>query len=268
MDVILQTHVDVLFHFGHAHRSVDDVIFIETRSDVDIRPVMEQAVKILKGDVIGLITTVQHVHKLEEAHDILSRHGKTCIIGRVDSRLKYKGQVLGCNFSAAQVNADEFIYIGSGNFHPLGVTLATSKRVIIADPMSNEVRETNPEPILRQRHAIIARALDAETFGIIICTKSGQMRVDLADKLWKKARKKGLVAYLISMDEITPERLNSFKADAFVNTGCPRIAIDDVAMFKVPMLTPIEFEVVLGERGWDEIEFDEILGGCLFISTR
>ncbi len=292
IDEQLRKHVDLMFHFGHAPcttskkwwtcnsygvsgdrrsggvvvpselqhapgRHPADVIFIETRSNADIRPVLERAVKILEGDTIGLITTVQHIHQLKEAHDILSRYGKTCIIGSGDSRLKYKGQILGCNFSAARVDVDEFIYIGSGNFHPLGVTLATSKRVIIADPTSNEVREINPEPILRQRHAAIARALDAETLGIIICTKDGQMRADLADKLWKKARKKGIVAYLILMDEITPGRLNAFKADAFVNTGCPRIAIDDAALFKIPMLTPIEFEIVLGDRGWDEIQFDE-----------
>ncbi|MDI6860008.1 MAG: diphthamide biosynthesis enzyme Dph2, partial [Methanocellales archaeon] len=186
------------------------------------------------------------------------KHGKTCIIGKGDSRVKHGGQILGCNFSAARVDVDEFIYLGSGNFHPLGVTLATSKRVIIADPISNEVREVEPEPILRQRHTIIAKALDAKTFGIIVSTKSAQTRMELAERLQEKALRKGLEAHLISMDEITPERLLSFKADAFVNTACPRIAIDDAALFKMPMLTPIEFEIILGERSWDDIKFDEM----------
>ncbi|MBU2617213.1 MAG: diphthamide biosynthesis enzyme Dph2, partial [Euryarchaeota archaeon] len=233
---------------------------IEVRSNADVIPVLEQAIKMLKGRRIGLITTVQHVHKLGEARDFLLHHGKTCIIGKGDFRVKHDGQILGCNFSAARIDVDEFIYLGSGNFHPLGVTLATSKRVIIADPMLNEVREVNSELILRQRYTVITKALGAKTFGIIVSTKSAQTRMELAERLQEKAFRKGLEAHLILMDEITPERLLSFKADAFVNTACPRIAIDDAALFKTPMLTPIEFEIVFGERDWSGIKFDEMLG--------
>ncbi|MDD2666616.1 MAG: diphthamide biosynthesis enzyme Dph2 [Methanocellales archaeon] len=261
LDEFLLREVDLLFHFGHAEmKPRDKVAFIEVRSDADVIPVLEQAIKMIKGKRVGLITTVQHVHKLGEARDYLLQHGKDCLIGKGDSRIKYDGQILGCNFSAARIDADEFIYIGSGDFHPLGVTLATSKRVIIADPMSKEVREIDPKPILRQRYAIIAKALSAKTFGILVSTKSAQTRIELARKLQEKALEKGLEAHLISMNEITPELLLFFKVDAFVNTACPRIAIDDAALFKTPMITPIEFEIVLGERDWSQIKFDEMLG--------
>ncbi|HIH36620.1 MAG TPA: diphthamide biosynthesis enzyme Dph2 [Methanocellales archaeon] len=260
LDEFLLREVDLLFHFGHAEiKSRDKVTFIEVRSDADVIPVLEHAIKMIRGNRVGLVTTVQHIHKLGEARDYLLQHGKDCLIGKGDSRVKYEGQILGCNFSAARIDADEFIYIGSGNFHPLGVTLATSKRVIIADPMSKEVREINSEPILRQRYAIIAKALHAKTFGIIVSTKSAQTRIELAMKLQEKALKNGLEAHLISMNEITPELLLFFKVDTFVNTACPRIAIDDAALFKTPMITPVEFEIVLGERDWNQIKFDEIL---------
>lgn len=259
LDEFLLREVDLLFHFGHAEiKSRDKVTFIEVRSDADVIPVLEHAIKMIRGNRVGLITTVQHIHKLGEARDYLLQHGKDCLIGKGDSRVKYDGQILGCNFSAARIDADEFIYIGSGNFHPLGVNLATSKRVIIADPMSKEVREINSEPILRQRYAVIAKALRAKTFGILVSTKSAQTRMELAVKLQEKALKKGLEARLISMNEITPELLLFFKVDAFVNTACPRIAIDDAALFKTPMITPVEFEIVLGERDWNQIRFDEI----------
>ena len=46
-----------------------------------------------------------------------------------------KGQVLGCNFSAIKnLDADAFLYVGSGNFHALGIKLFTDKPVIVADP--------------------------------------------------------------------------------------------------------------------------------------
>ena len=261
VDEFLQREVDILFHFGHAEiRPMDKVTFVEVRSDADIISVLGHAIKMIKGSRIGLITTTQHVHKLGEARDYLLQHGKDCLIGKGDSRVKYDGQILGCNFSAAHIDADEFIYIGSGNFHPLGVALATSKRVIIADPISNEVREIDSETYLRRRYAVIAKALHAKIFGIIVSTKSAQTRMELAMKLQEKALGNGLDAHLISMDEITPEKLSLFKVDAFVNTACPRIAIDDAALFETPILTPPEFEIVLGERDWSKIKFDEILG--------
>ena len=261
VDEFLRREVDILFHFGHAEiKPIEKVPFVEVRSDADIISVLEHAIKIVRGGRIGLVSTTQHVHKLDEARDYLLQHGKDCLIGKGDSRIKYDGQILGCNFSAARVDVNEFIYIGSGNFHPLGVALATSKRVIIADPISNEVREIDSETYLRRRYAIIAKALHAKTFGIIVSTKSAQKRTELAIKLQEKALRNGLETRLISMDEITPEKLSLFKVDAFVNTACPRIAIDDAALFKTPMITPTEFEIVLGERDWSRIKFDEILG--------
>jgi 2-(3-amino-3-carboxypropyl)histidine synthase len=61
------------------------------------------------------------------------------------------------------------------------------------------------------------------------------------------------------MDLVTPEQLLAFKVDAYVNTACPRITIDDSERFHVPVLTPQEFEIVLGERKWEPFVMDEIL---------
>ncbi|MCQ1536059.1 diphthamide biosynthesis enzyme Dph2 [Methanosarcina sp. KYL-1] len=263
LDRTLLGHVDLLFHFGHAEledtKLSEKVYFIETRSAVDVLPVVEKALQELKGQRIGLITTVQHVHKLQEACKLLETRGKTCVIGRGDSRLAYPGQVLGCNFSAARAEAcDEYLYIGSGDFHPLGVSLSTKKRVLVANPLSGEVREVDPSRVLRQRSAVIARSLDAEVFGIIVSSKNGQKRMELASSLKALAKKHEKEAHLILIDLVTPDQLLQFKVDAFVNTACPRLAIDEVGRFPAPMLTPQEFEIVLGERDWEHLVLDEI----------
>lgn len=263
LDRTLLEQVDILFHFGHAEledtKLSEKVYFIETRSAIDIRPVVEKAIPELKGQVIGLITTVQHVHKLSDACTVLKANGKTCVIGRGDSRLAYSGQVLGCNFSAARDEVcDEYLYIGSGDFHPLGVALSTKKRVLAADPFSGEVREVDPSRILRQRSAVIAKSLDAQVFGIIVSSKNGQERMELASSLKALAKKHGKEAHLILIDLVTPDQLLQFKVDAFVNTACPRLAIDEVGRFPSPMLTPQEFEIVLGEREWESLVLDEI----------
>ena len=167
--------------------------------------------------------------------------------------------MLGCNFSAARKEVcDEYLYIGSGDFHPLGVALSTKKRVIVADPFSKEVREVDPSRILRQRSAVIAKSLDAEVFGIIVSSKNGQERMKLASSLKALAKQHGKEAYIILIDLVTPDQLLQFKVDAFINTACPRLAIDEVGRFPSPMLTPQEFEIVLGEREWENLVLDEI----------
>lgn len=263
VDEDLKNFVDVLIHFGHAELGGEKdhkVIFVEARAKIDIIPVVRKALPHLKGKKIGLITTVQHVHKLPEAKRLLEEKGKIAIAGEGDSRIKYAGQVLGCNFSATRVEVDEYLYIGSGVFHPLGMALSSGKRVIAADPYSEEVREVSTEKIVKQRYAAIARALDARTFGIIIGTKLGQKRMKLAQELKQMALRKGKEASLIMLDEITPDALMGFKADAFVNTACPRVAIDEAARYKVPLLTPVEFQIAIGELKWEDYRFDEITG--------
>jgi len=62
------------------------------------------------------------------------------------------------------------------------------------------------------------------------------------------------------MDEITPDRLLHFDADAYVNTACPRITTDDGPRYDDPVLTRTEFEIAVGERDWDELSFDTFHG--------
>lgn len=259
IDTILSGKVDMLFHFGHAGMgNYDNVVFIETRSNVDVLPALKTALPMLKTRKIGIITTVQHIHKLEEISGFLKENGKDAIIGKGDMKVSYPGQVLGCNFSAARVDCGEYLYVGSGFFHPLGVAIATGKRVIAADPYMNQAVEVVPEKFLRKRGGYIARSMSAKVFGIIVSTKSGQDRIKLARKLVEIANKHGIEAHIIMIDMVTPEQLLAFKVDAYVNTACPRITIDDAERFHVPVLTPQEFEVVLGERKWDDLKMDEI----------
>lgn len=260
IDTFLAGSVDILFHFGHAGMgNYDNVVFIESRSNIDTLPAVKIALPMLKTRRIGIITTVQHVHKLKEISRFLRENGKEPVIGKGGLRVSYPGQVIGCNFTAARVDCEEYLYVGSGFFHPLGVTIATGKRTIAADPYLNKAVEVSAEKFLRKRGGYIAKSMDARVFGIIVSTKSGQNRMKLARRLEEIANKHGIEAHIIIMDLVTPEQLLAFKVDAYVNTACPRITIDDAERFHVPVLTPQEFEVVLGERKWEALEMDEIL---------
>ncbi|MBE0517067.1 MAG: diphthamide biosynthesis enzyme Dph2 [Methanophagales archaeon] len=287
VDEKLARTVDILLHFGHSENTFrkhflskertcakkeynsfgnaflskkrfvleenyqEKVVFIELRSTVDIKPVVESAVAELTGDCAGLVATVQHVHALNEAKIVLTRSGKKVIIGK-SSNVTYDGQVLGCEFSSALVPCDEILFIGSGSFHPAGLARYTGKRVIAADPFTMQISIFEPETMRKKRYGVIARARDAKSFGIIVGMKSGQFNLSEALALKRKAIAKGLAAHLIAMDEITEASLLGFKVDAFVNTACPRLA-EDYVHFNKPVLSVNEFEVVIGERGWEGI---------------
>ncbi|MBR6085301.1 MAG: diphthamide synthesis protein, partial [Spirochaetales bacterium] len=83
-----------------------------------------------------------------------------------------------------------------------------------------------------------------------------------ADRAIEKIRSHGLKAYKAILEEITPLSLLSYRVDAYVNTACPRVAMDDSAKYDHPMITLTELDIVLGDREWADYEFDQIRPGC------
>jgi len=261
-------YADVLVQFGHADipsmRAGPDVLFVEVFMDLDVSALLPRALPLLRGTV-GLLTTVQHVRALDQVREWLEAHGHPVLIGRGDSRIVHPGQVLGCNISAVEPlkgRADSYLYLGSGNFHPLSVAIETDRPVVVIDPLMQEVRELGElrERILRQRHGAIVRASEARRFVVLVSTKVGQNRLDLAWELRDKLEAAGRTADVVVLEEFHPDRLLPFDADAFVSTACPRIAIDDYLRYPKPLLTPVEVDIVLGFRRWEEYRMDSILG--------
>ncbi len=251
----LLEYADVLVHFGHTPLSRHpDVIYEPCRVDFDLK-VLRKALPLFSGKRIGLVTTVQHTHKLEEVAGELRSLGFDAVIRPGEGRTPEPGQVLGCTFSAARIpGVTEILYIGTGLFHPLGIRLATGLRVIALDPLSGEASIVDADRFLRKRHALIEKARDAATFGIIVSRKPGQKRYALAKRLTTLGR----TAFLVFMDEVSPAELLNLGFPAYVNTACPRLAYDDQIRFPVPVLTPAEFEILCGVSGWDEYRMDEI----------
>lgn len=242
-------------------------LFVNAKSDFDVSKVIEKAIPSIKGKKVGLLSTAQHVHMLDNVGDILEKNGFEPVIGRGDSRIEFKGQILGCNFSAAKSiidRIDSFLYIGSGNFHPLGLLLSTKKSVIACDPYTNEVKEKELDDLkdmtLRQRYGAIARSKDAKVFGILVGLKKGQQRIELAYKLKEKLDSKKKKSYIFACNNFSSSSLESFRdIDCFVSTACPRIAIDDYMQYKIPIITPVELDILLGILKWEDYQFDEII---------
>lgn len=263
-DTHMEGLVDLIVHFGHIEFPIEykvPVLFIEAYSKIEIDNVLKKSLPFLENyKKIGVVTTIQHLPLISQISDFLAGSGKEVVMK--EGAGTRKGQVLGCNFSAIKdVDADAFLFIGSGNFHALGITLFTEKPVFIADPYMNEVRTIDEfrDRILRIRFAKITKASDAQKFGIIVSSKRGQFRFDLAKSLKKMIDKEKREAFIIMLDNVSPDLLIPYMdLDAFVVTACPRVAIDDASMYKKPLLTPKELEIVLNKREWEDYKIDEI----------
>jgi 2-(3-amino-3-carboxypropyl)histidine synthase len=254
--------VDLLLHFGHVPFvgiEPTPTVYFDVKSKIDVIPVIKKVLpKLHKWLRIGLATTIQHVHILNDVKKFLLEHGKKVLIGTPND-LKYLGQVIGCNYSSVNEiskNVEAFLFIGGGCFHALGIGLSTLKPTIVADPFSNNVFsvEKETQKILRQRFASINKAKGGKIFGVLIGKKTGQNNFELAISLKKLLEKDGRTVFLLLIGEITPVALSAFpKIDVFVNTACPRISLDDASKFRKPVLIPSETLVLVGARSWAEL---------------
>jgi len=258
--------VDAIVNVGHSPipsvKFGKPVVFVPARSKIPVTDQLKKSVGLLQ-EPVGVLATSQHLLELDEVIEGLESMGIKTKISEGDSRISHAGEILGCNYTAATALAKDvnsYLLIGSGSFHALGVHLATGKKIVVLDPNLEEPREIDQikDKMLRQRHAVIERAENARVFGIIIGEKIGQRRMRRAKELRKLLRWKRKDAALILMDKFDPDKLRSLSFDAYVSTACPRIAIDDVAMYDKPLLTPQELEIVLGVRKWENYTFDQM----------
>ena len=264
-DLKMKGSVDLIVHYGHTPLPLKyeiPTLFIEAFANIDLKKDLEKCLDNLKDySKIGLVTTTQHLHLLNEIKDFLEDNGKDVVLGSSPSTRK--GQVLGCNFSSIKdLDVDVILFVGSGNFHPLGIKLFSNTPVLALDPYNSEIRKMDEyaDRILRIRFARITKARSAKKWGILVSSKEGQYRMKLAKELKKILEDNKMEAYIILVDNVTPDALLPYlELDAFVVSACPRIAIDDSQMYKKPLLTPQELEIVLNKREWENYQLDEIL---------
>jgi len=249
-------HADVLVHIGHT--PVDErenVIFEPYPVGFDI-PVLANALPLLKEKTVGLVTTVQHIHLIPVMESFLRENGIDVRVADGGKRAPNRGQVLGCSFAAARATqASEILFVGTGVFHPIGIALSTGARVIALDPLTGIAQEVSGDSLLRRRFAVMEKARDAESVGIIVSSKSGQERMALAQRLVTLSPK----AVIVTMREVSPDELLNLGFACYVNTACPRLAYDDQVRFPAPVLSPQEFEILCGVRTWDDYAIDEIV---------
>jgi len=252
---------DLLVHYGHTaylHTLGMPVIYLEARSTQSLEELAGRAGQLLSGSgKIGVATTVQHLHELNTFRRMLeAEFGLMVVIASRKGFCRYDGQVIGCDYSglkAIEGQVDSFLIVGSF-FHGVGAALALRKPVYMADPYSNQVQglEEHKNRILRRRYGFIVKAEKSREFGVLVGLKEGQRNLTEALRLRELLRDAGRGVTMLFAREVTAELLDNFQSiEVFVDTACPRVALDDPERFRKPILTPGEVDVALGKLSWE-----------------
>lgn len=236
---------DLILHLGHSDfglKSKIPVLYEEWRIAFDPVPLLKKNLGKLKGyEKICLVTTLQFLDSLTKAKKFLESSGKTIKIGR-PAKAKYAGQILGCDYSAAEPLeglVECFLFLGSGRFHPLGLGMAVKKPVLFLDFEKGRLEDLDEE-VQKLRMAKASRrewAKGCRVFGILISTKPGQLQLRTAERIKERLEKQGKKAYLLVLDEIRPDKLMGLKLDCLVNCACPRLT-EDIENFGKIILEP------------------------------
>jgi 2-(3-amino-3-carboxypropyl)histidine synthase len=209
---------------------------------------------------LGLVASVQHLDLVPPLTDALRSRGFDVRVGQGDRRLAYAAQALGCNYTGAESvvsEVDAFLFLGTGRFHPVGLAFAVDRPVWSLDPLQATLElPIDRAELIRRRLLAVAVARGARRWGILVSTFGGQNRSPMALALQERARARGYDAEILLFDRLDPRDLEGRALDAYVNTACPRIALDDSANYAKPMLTPPEFLMALGELPMEPYRFD------------
>ncbi|MFC2174621.1 diphthamide biosynthesis enzyme Dph2 [archaeon] len=218
----------------------ENIVYWEYEYGQSLIPAVEKALPLLDNSV-GLFTTVQHLQQIPAAKEALEKAGKQVFTAPGKTTKEY--QILGCDAAGAvsiKDKVDSFLYIGGGRFHPIAIAYYTKKPVVAIDPFSLEAQEIDSAAWEKERALRQTKAMNADSYGIVVSSKPGQKNWNIAETIKKKlesADKKTLVIYL---ENITPDTLLPFNVDAFVITACPRIVVDDWKNYTKAVLLPEE----------------------------
>ena len=255
--------LDAIIHLGHSRFLERDEVptyYLECRY-IDPRPL-----KSLLGEVkdrlkgckrIGVGLTIQWLDFLDELLTGLRNLGFEPYVGEPEGVLRYRGQVLGCSYHSLlklEKVVDCYLVVGS-IFHGLGLALQTRKTTYAGDPHTQRIvsLDEHVRNLLKSRYSYIQGFKDARRIGVLLSVKPGQRRVKLAMKLKEVVEEAGKISEIVAVDDVREDYLLDLPHEAFVNTACPRLSIEDQERLRKPILLPMEVAVALNRVSWEEI---------------
>lgn len=266
----LYQDVDCIVQFGHTEipnvKYPKPVLFIEHKEERIPEFGADKFSSLKDADIrkVGLLFSIQYSPTAMKVKELIESLGIEVLIGDQDQRLKYPGQVLGCNYSSGHSvsgKVDCFVLVSTGNFHAIGAQLSLDKDVYLFDLNDlsfRNLREEN-DRVVRKRFASIARMRTARKICVVVDTKVGQKREKLALRILDQARSLDLEPVLVYSNNASPLDYENMRCETVVFTGCPRVPVDDQERYSMPIVTPLEFQIAFGLKNVKRYVMDEIV---------
>jgi 2-(3-amino-3-carboxypropyl)histidine synthase len=215
-------------------------------------PVRYKKEVVLPGELVEnlpkrliLFTTIQYHNQLDNWKRVLEEAGKEVHTFRPKHSVA-EGHLLGCGIEKWDVDADAFLYVGDGLFHPKALVINNELPVYLYDPKREEwnvMKDEDIELAKKKQKAAMSTFLMSKKIGVLITTKYGQQRIQMSMKLKEKYPDKEF--FFLLFDSLDWNSLEDFPfLECFVNTMCPRIGLDDTNKLRKPVLD-------IGELGFE-----------------
>ena len=240
-DEALRFKCDAILHLGHNDFGFEwlkpkiPVFYVEWFSDKSGEEGLEKIEKVLKEfDKIGVVYSIQYKKAFENIVEFLKKIDKKVFIGG-------SGQTIGCNFSSAisiEKDVDVFLVISSGKFHAIGIALNVKKPVFVFDVETNDVQKIDVNKYLKIKVWNKKIFEDSKNVGLLVSWKKGQIK-DF-ELVKKKIESLGKRVYVFAFDELNESLLEGLKIDCLINLSCPRISVDDLERYRIPIIDYID----------------------------
>jgi len=249
---------DFMVHYGHSCLvPVDQTSSIKMLYVfVDIKLDSLHFIETLKANLpseqpLSLVSTIQFVATLQAVAKELRDVGYTVQVPQI--KPLSPGEILGCT-SPDMSGSENLVYLGDGRFHLESAMIANpSINAYRYDPYSKVFsREYYDHDLMKKnRKNAIEKAVEAETWGLILGTLGRQGNPNILHHLKSKCEAKGKKIVTILLSEIFPQKLALMsEVGAWVQIACPRLSIDWGMAFPAPILSPYEAAVALAEIEW------------------
>ena len=230
-------------------------IFMEARWDgeINLRDDVFEEISKRNAKKIALFASVQFLD-LDNVIESLKNKNLEVLTTKA-KRTNAEIQVLGCDAYHDSFNkdiiseCDVILYIGDGLFHPKAVLLSQrgkkeKKDIIVWDPVGQQTVILKFDDVRKQvlkTKANLKRFMASENAGILITIKPGQQYLDEAEKLKKHLESQGKKAYIFIDNTIQMSQFENYNfIDVWINTGCPRIGLDDHMHCQKPLINSRE----------------------------
>lgn len=148
-------------------------------------------------------------------------------------------QVLGCSKIKFSKETQGIFLIGSGKFHALSLASDSNLPIYLYE---NEkiikISETEIEKFNKLKKGAYLKFLNSKNVGMLISLKSGQQNFSRAFKLKEKLKDKKV--YFFIGDFLSPQELENFEIDSWINTACPRLDMENSAIINISNLEIIK----------------------------